>query len=136
MARLHAVSGEYGGPGYVALFGLIALRLGAAGRHRAQEDGSASGSPAKPAVTSAISPVIRPVVALGQRSLSGYLLQSVAWTVLFAPWALHLGGTCTAAVAAIAVWLLSLAAAQALSARGARGPAETLLRRITYRGSR
>ena len=27
MSLLHAVSGEYGGPGYVALFGLLALRI-------------------------------------------------------------------------------------------------------------
>jgi uncharacterized membrane protein YeiB len=114
-ARVHAITGEYGGPGYVALFGLIALRLGTAPRGRA---------------------LLAPVAALGQRSLSGYLFQSVAWLVLFSPWALHLGGTYTAVAAAITVWALSLAAAQAMSARGDRGPAETLLRRITYRVSR
>jgi uncharacterized membrane protein YeiB len=115
MARLHAVTGEYGGPGYVALFGLLALRLGSARRSRA---------------------VLAPVVALGQRSLSGYLLQSVAWLVLFAPWALHLGGTYTAVVAAVAVWLVSAAIAQAMNALDYRGPAEALLRRITYRTGR
>ncbi|MEV4655958.1 DUF418 domain-containing protein [Micromonospora sp. NPDC049301] len=115
MARLHGVSGEYGGPGYVALFGLLALRLGGARRGRA---------------------LLAPVLALGQRSLSGYLLQSAAWLALFSPWALHLSGTYTAAGAAVAVWLVSLAAAQAMSAAGHRGPAETLLRRITYRPGR
>ncbi|WP_255949307.1 DUF418 domain-containing protein [Streptomyces odontomachi] len=120
LAYLNDVSGEYGGPGYVALFGLIALRLGAAGGGRTKE----------------LAPALKPVVALGQRSLSGYLLQSVAWLVLFSPWMLHLGGTYTAAVAAVSVWLLSLAAAQALSVRDQRGPAETLLRRITYRVTR
>jgi uncharacterized protein len=112
MARVHAVTGEYGGPGYVALFGLLALRLRTAARGRA---------------------LLSPVAALGQRSLSGYLLQSVAWLVLFSPWALHLGGTYAAVVAAVAVWAVSLGAAQAMSAVGYRGPAETLLRRITYR---
>ncbi|PWR05537.1 hypothetical protein DKT68_26485 [Micromonospora acroterricola] len=115
MARLHAVSGEYGGPGYVALFGLLALRLSGARRGRA---------------------LLAPVTALGQRSLSGYLLQSVAWLALFSPWALHLTGTYTAAGAAVAIWLVSLAAAQALSVAGHRGPAEMLLRRITYRSGR
>ncbi|WP_238010456.1 DUF418 domain-containing protein [Dactylosporangium sp. AC04546] len=109
MASLHAITGEYGGPGYVALFGLLALRLRGK-RH------------------------VAPVVALGQRSLSGYLLQSVAWLALFSPWALGLDGTLVAAGAAIGVWLLSVAAAQALGGR--RGPAEALLRRITYRTGR
>jgi uncharacterized protein len=112
VARVHAISGEYGGPGYVALFGLLALRLSSAPRGRA---------------------LLGPVAALGQRSMSGYLFQSMAWLVLFSPWALHLGGTYAAALAAVAVWALSLAAAQAMSVAGYRGPAETLLRRITYR---
>jgi uncharacterized membrane protein YeiB len=115
MARLHAITGEYGGPGYVALFGLVALRLGAASRGRA---------------------LLSPVAALGQRSLSGYLFQSLAWIALFAPWAMNLNGTTTAAGAAIGVWLVSLAAARAMEAANYRGPAETLLRRITYRPGR
>ncbi|MFG1651639.1 DUF418 domain-containing protein [Micromonospora sp. NPDC049275] len=115
MALVHAVSGEYGGPGYVALFGLLALRLDRARRGRA---------------------VLAPVIALGQRSLSGYLLQSAVWLVLFAPFALHLGGTYAAAGAAVVTWLVSLVAAWALSVSGHRGPAETLLRRITYRATR
>ena len=110
MARVHAVTGEYGGPGYVALFGLIALHLG---RRRPR--------------------ALAPVVALGQRSLSGYLLQSVCWLALFSPWALHLSGTWAAALAAAAVWAGSALAAQAMSRRGYRGPAETLLRKLAYR---
>ncbi|MER7276236.1 DUF418 domain-containing protein [Dactylosporangium sp. NPDC000244] len=110
MARMHAITGEYGGPGYVALFGLVALRL--AGRTpRALE----------------------PVVALGQRSLSGYLLQSLCWVALFSPFALHLGGTWAAAGCAVAVWAVSCLGAKALADRGHRGPAETLLRKFAYR---
>jgi uncharacterized protein len=112
MARVHAISGAYGGPGYVALFGLLALRL----RGRTPR-------------------ALAPVVALGQRSLSGYLFQSLCWVALFSPWALHLGGTWAAALAAVVVWSVSALAAQAMHARGYRGPAETLLRRITYRTS-
>ncbi|HEY2669755.1 MAG TPA: DUF418 domain-containing protein [Rugosimonospora sp.] len=115
MSLVHDVSGEYGGPGYVALFGLLALKLSAAPRGRA---------------------LLGPVIAIGQRSLSGYLLQSVSWLVLFSPWALHLGGTYAAALAGMAVWAVSLVAAQAMSAAADRGPAETLLRRITYRPAR
>lgn len=111
MAYLHAASGMYGGPGYVALFGLLALRF-ADGRRR---------------------PVVSAVAALGQRSLSGYLFQSVAWTVLFAQFTLDLGGnTYIAFVAAVAVWTVSVLAARAMDERGYRGPAERLLRRLTY----
>jgi uncharacterized membrane protein YeiB len=74
-----------------------------------------------------------PIVALGQRSLSGYLFQSVAWLILFSPWALGLDGTYAAVIAAVAVWVISLIAAQRMSETGYRGPAETLLRRIAYR---
>ncbi|MCF0092996.1 DUF418 domain-containing protein [Micromonospora sp. MH99] len=115
MALVHAVSGEYGGPGYVALFGLLALRLDRARRGPA---------------------LLAPVIALGQRSLSGYLLQSAVWLAVFAPWAMHLEGTYAAAGVAVVTWLVSLAAAWALSVTGRRGPAETLLRRITYRTTR
>lgn len=111
MAYLHAGSGMYGGPGYVALFGLLALRF-ADGRRR---------------------PVVSAVAALGQRSLSGYLFQSVAWTVLFAQFTLDLGGnTYVAVLAAVAVWTVSVLAARAMDKRGDRGPAERLLRRLTY----
>lgn len=109
MYQVHAVTGEYGGPGYVALFALIAHRL--------------AGRPKR----------IAPIVALGQRSLSGYLFQSIAWLILFSPWALGLGGTFTAVFAALGVWLISLVAAQRMSSADYRGPAETLLRRIAYR---
>ncbi|GFJ94106.1 DUF418 domain-containing protein [Phytohabitans rumicis] len=114
---LHAISGEYGGPGYVALFGLLALRF-SAGRRR---------------------PVVSAVAALGQRSLSGYLFQSVAWTAIFMPFALDLGGsTYIAVAAAVTVWAVSVLAARAMDERGYRGPAERVLRRLTYRpiGSR
>ncbi|MFI5896409.1 DUF418 domain-containing protein [Actinoplanes sp. NPDC051513] len=111
MYRVHAVTGEYGGPGYVALFALLAHRLtGRSLTGRGQM-----------------------IVALGQRSMSGYLFQSVAWLILFSPWALGLGGTYTAVAAAVAVWVISLIAAQRMSESGYRGPAETLLRRIAYR---
>jgi uncharacterized protein len=105
MSLLHDVTGEYGGVGYVALFGLLAIHLNARMRP------------------------VAPVVALGRRSLSGYLFQSVAWLVLFSPWALDLGGsTWWALFAALAVWMVSCLAAQRM-----RGPAEILLRKIAYR---
>ncbi|WP_350276958.1 DUF418 domain-containing protein [Kribbella sp. HUAS MG21] len=104
-------SGMFAGPGYVALFGLLVARI-----------------------TKLTWPV-RAISALGQRSLSGYLFQSVAWMVLLAPFTLNLrfGSTAyTAALVAIGVWIVSVAAAYAMSRRAYRGPAETLLRRLVY----
>jgi uncharacterized protein len=116
MSLVHNITGEYGGVGYIALFALIAHRLGSSLRGRE---------------------LVAPVVALGQRSLSGYLFQSVAWLALFSPWALGLGGnTYVALIAAVAVWGVSALVAQRMSEAGHRGPAETLLRRITYRTAR
>jgi uncharacterized membrane protein YeiB len=119
MALLHAISGEFAGPGYVALFGLLAVSLGRSGA-----------SPARTLVVSSLT-------ALGQRSLSGYLFQSVAWVILLSPYTLALGDrlgstSFTAAGCAILIWLVSLTAAHQMGRRSFRGPAEILLRRLTY----
>ena len=111
LSYLSHVSGMFGGPGYVALFGLLVAR------------------------TNKLSLPVRAISALGQRSLSGYLFQSVAWMVLLAPFTLDLrfGSTAyTAALVAIGVWIISVVGAYAMSRRSYRGPAETLLRRLVY----
>jgi uncharacterized membrane protein YeiB len=102
---LHGGSGMFAGPGYAALIGLIAMRVSRSG-----------------AVVGALS-------ALGQRSLSGYLFQSVAWLVLLLPFTLDLADrfgspTTTGLVTAIAVWLVSVLLAHRLDARRKPGPAE------------
>jgi uncharacterized protein len=112
---LHQVSGMFAGPGYVALFGLVALGM-----------------------SRGVIGVIGSLAALGQRSLSGYLFQSVAWLLLLAPYTLALGErtgepTLTAVVVAVLVWLTTAVAAAALQWRSMPGPAEWLLRRLTYR---
>jgi len=110
---LHAATGYAGGLGYAALFGLLALG-------RAGHD---------PGV------VARAVRACGQRSLSCYLAQSVAFAALLPAWTLGLGavlGPGAAALLAVAVWLVILVVAAASDRLGVRGPAETLLRRLTY----
>jgi uncharacterized protein len=114
MNLLHKVSGMFGGPGYVAAIGLIATGL------RGGSDWAGR------------------VIALGRRSLSGYLFQSFAWLMLLAPFTLYLGEKtgaplATAAVVASAVWIFSVYAAAWMERRAYRGPAETLLRRLTYR---
>lgn len=112
MDLVHKVSGMFGGPGYVALIGLIAARLGASSAPR--------------------------VIALGRRSLSGYLFQSLAWVLLLAPYTLHLGEIfgaplLTTAWIAVGVWMFSVYVAGWMERRAYRGPAETLLRRLMYR---
>jgi uncharacterized protein len=114
MNLLHKVSGMFGGPGYVAAIGLIAADV--------REPSGWIGR----------------IIALGRRSLSGYLFQSFAWLMLLAPFTLYLGQRSgapltTAAVTAIAVWMFSVYVANVMEQRGYRGPAETLLRRLTYR---
>lgn len=76
---LHNLTGYAGGVGYAALAGLIAVRVAA--------------RPGR---------VVTALAALGQRSLTGYLTQSVVF------------------------------AADLMRQRGCRGPAELVLSRLTY----
>ncbi|TCM50273.1 DUF418 domain-containing protein [Kribbella sp. VKM Ac-2568] len=119
MSFLHNISGQFGGPGYIALFALLVGKL-TANRRPDQ-----------------LSLPITAISALGQRSMSGYLLQSIAWMLLLAPFTLNLGDRLgntafTAAGAAIAVWTISVIGAYQMTKQSYRGPAETLLRRLTY----
>jgi uncharacterized membrane protein YeiB len=119
MAFLHNLSGQFGGPGYVALFALLVGKLTA---HRGPDE---LGLP------------VRAISALGQRSMTGYLFQSVCWMALLAPFTLHLGDrfgntAFTAAAVAVLVWTVSVIGAYLMKQRNYRGPAETLLRRVVY----
>ncbi|TDQ52944.1 DUF418 domain-containing protein [Actinorugispora endophytica] len=110
--HLHTVTGYAGGFGYAALVALVAVRLG--GRR---------------------GPVVTALAACGQWSMTGYLLQSVAWVVLFLPYTLSLNshvGVAGAVAVGVAVWLATVVVAEAGRRAGRRGPAETLLRRLTY----
>lgn len=116
---LHNGGGMYAGPGYVALFGLIALWL--------------SRRSADPTTK----PITGSLVALGRRSLSGYLFQSVVWLTLLLPFTLDMprwfgNKTVLFLVVATAAWLVTVLGAAALQRRGKAGPAEYLLRRLTY----
>ncbi|RGE17328.1 DUF418 domain-containing protein [Leucobacter sp. wl10] len=106
------LGGVAGGIGYAALFGVIGMRL-------KERPGA----------------VTRAVAAVGKRSLSSYLMQSVVFAPLLAAWGFGLGARINTAAAfgiAVAAWLLSLVVAVILERRDARGPAEVLLRRLTY----
>ncbi|QZY52014.1 DUF418 domain-containing protein [Leucobacter tenebrionis] len=121
LALLDQLAGVAGGIGYAALFGLIGIRL-QPGRN------SARPKPGPGAVTRAVS-------ALGRRSLSGYLLQSMVFAPLLSAWGFGIGARINTTAAfgiALGVWLLTLVTAVILDRRDARGPAEALLRRLTY----
>ncbi|MGJ3507821.1 DUF418 domain-containing protein [Enemella sp. A6] len=69
--------------------------------------------------------------ALGARSLSGYLFQSVVFFALLPPVTLGLAGRlgiATGSLLAAGVWFVSLIGAWLLARAGKRGPAETLHR--------
>ncbi|WP_285612855.1 DUF418 domain-containing protein [Actinokineospora globicatena] len=113
-SALHAVTGIAGGLGYAALIGLVAVRIG-----------------------DRRGPVVLAITACGERSLSCYLFQSVVFVALLSPYTLALGktaGTAEVAVIALATWLASVLLADLLRRNGKRGPAEVLLRRLTYGG--
>ncbi|GLI30422.1 MULTISPECIES: DUF418 domain-containing protein [Brachybacterium] len=150
LTGLTSLTGIACGIGYAALFGLLALRL--EGRkpadeaHRPDPSADRDLSPAEraygvpraeaaPARTREPGAVERTLAAVGQRSLTFYLFQSLLLAPLMAAWGLGLGGTLSTAPAlaiAFAVWLVSLPIAAWMGARGIRGPAERLLRRMTY----
>lgn len=116
VSALHAVTGIAGGLGYAAAIGLLATRIG-----------------------DRRGPVTRALTATGERSLSCYLFQSVVFVALLMPYTLGWGATLgTAGVAAVALttWLVSVLLADLLRRSGRRGPAEVLLRRLTYRTGR
>ncbi|MEV2277951.1 DUF418 domain-containing protein [Nocardiopsis sp. NPDC049922] len=112
LAAAHDTAGWAGGLGWASVIALVAWRIG-------ERRG----------------PVVSAVAAVGERSLTCYLLQSVAFTLVFAPYGLGLGATLNytgAAVVAVGTWLGTVVLAWALHRAGRRGPAEVLLRRLTY----
>jgi uncharacterized protein len=115
---LHTASGYAGGFAYAALIGLVAARI--TGR------GAGGARPGR---------IVTALGACGERSMSCYLAQSVAWLLLFEPYLADLGGELGVAAAAgvgLGVWAVTVLAADLLHRRGLPGPAEALLRRLTY----
>ncbi|MFL1429894.1 MULTISPECIES: DUF418 domain-containing protein [unclassified Nocardiopsis] len=114
----HMFAGLFGGLGYISLIALIAHAIGRRGR--------------EPGV------VLNAITATGKRSLSSYLAQSVLCAPVLAAWGLGLGGQLTSwtmFLYAIGVWLVTVVAAYLMERAGRRGPAEVLLRRLSYRRS-
>ena len=106
---LHTITGYAGGVGWTALIGLLVIKL---------EEKSGSFTKA--------------IAALGQRSLSFYLFQSVLFAFILAPYAGGLGGHISqlgSDLIAVFVWVLSVLVANHMYKRSIRGPFETLLRK-------
>lgn len=113
LGPLHDASGVFGGFGYAALIVLIAHRLSD------RQD-----------------PFTLAIAAVGQRSLTCYLSQSVVWALVFTPYLLDLSGTfttTTTALLAIATWLATVLMADRMRKANYRGPFEKLIRWVTYR---
>ena len=110
---LSTATGLAGGLGYAAIFGLI----GAAMQHRT------------------LGPIGRALTAVGKRSMTSYLLQSVLFIPVLAAWGLGLGGVLAewqGALYGVGVWLATVVIAVQLDKRGQRGPFEQLLRKLAY----
>jgi uncharacterized protein len=108
----HALTGYAGGVGYAAVAGLVAIRV----RDRR-------------------GPVVTALAACGQRSMTCYLLQSVVFVAVLAAYGGGLGdrfSLAATAALATATWALTVLLATGMSRRNYRGPAELLLRRLTY----
>src|SRR5699024_1087151 len=163
-AGMNYLGGLICGLGYAAAFALLAMRLEGRTAHPGPAPVTGPAEPESSAVTSPVEPepstlapaqlaygvaartdgpapgrspgpLPRALSAVGQRSLTIYLLQSVLLVPLMAAWGLGIAAhiSTTGAVAiAFAVWLLCLPIASVMDARGMRGPAERLLRAMTY----
>jgi uncharacterized membrane protein YeiB len=113
LISLHTITGMFGGIGYTAMFGLIALRL-------RNKRGA----------------IIQALASTGKRSLTCYLAQSVLLALLLADWGLGMGSkihSFGAALIAIFIWLLTVIFAELLERKGKNGPAELLLRHFIYK---
>ncbi|WP_380164180.1 DUF418 domain-containing protein [Jannaschia sp. R86511] len=122
----------HGGTGLVgaaAFIGLVGWFVGARQQRAARAGRDLPARPRGP---------VGALAAVGERSLTCYLLQSVMFVPLLSPWALGLAdgaGTAPVSAVAVGVYLVTLVVAVALDRAGRPGPAEQLLRRLVY-GSR
>lgn len=76
-----------------------------------------------------------PIVALGKRSMTGYLMQSVIFFVLVYPFMLDIPrdmGAFVQTLIAVGVWLVTLLTAWAMERGGMQGPFEKVHRRLSY----
>ncbi|AWB83589.1 DUF418 domain-containing protein [Corynebacterium liangguodongii] len=111
LAMLNQGVGAFIGPGILAAFALLSHAI---------RDHSAW---------------VYPFVALGKRSMSGYLAQSFLFIILVMPFGFGLGleASISGKIAlGLLVWVITLVAASLLEAAGRQGPFEWAHRRLSY----
>ncbi|RSZ61660.1 DUF418 domain-containing protein [Corynebacterium hylobatis] len=88
-----------------------------------------------PGTEKQMNPWTRPFVALGRRSMSGYILQSVLFLLLTQPFTLDLGpqlGIPGQMALGVGVWAVTVVWALVWDLRGWPGPVERVHRRLAY----
>ncbi len=121
---LNQAFGPFTGPGILAATALATSGI----QRRMYEQYAAGEDPTPPSW-------VYPFVALGKRSMSGYLAQSILFVALVMPFTLGIGQGASIGgkmAVAILVWAISLALATVLEARGIQGPFEWLHRHLSY----
>lgn len=124
LQSLNQVAGIWAGPGIVASIALATLPLQ---RRIDAAHASSTGYPL---------PVpLQALIALGKRSMTGYLLQSILFVLLTSTFTIGLGrgqGAWEATLIAILIWAITLVIAYALEKANLRGPFESVHRRLSY----
>ena len=124
LQSLNQVAGIWAGPGIVASIALATLPLQ---RRIDAAHASSTGYPL---------PVpLQALIALGKRSMTGYLLQSSLFVLLTSTFTIGLGrgrGAWEATLIAILIWAITLVIAYALEKANLRGPFEVVHRRLSY----
>lgn len=117
---LNQALGALSGPGIVAAIALLVQPL-----QRKINSGDAASFPLP----------IKMVAALGARSMSGYVAQSILFLIFAQPFTFGIGqggGILAGAGVALAIWLVTLIGAYVMELAGKRGPFETLHRYVAY----
>ena len=124
LQSLNQVAGIWAGPGIVASIALATLPLQ---RRIDAAHASSTGYPL---------PVpLQALIALGKRSMTGYLLQSILFVLLTSTFTLGFGrnqGAWEATLIAVLIWAITLVIAYALEKANLRGPFESVHRRLSY----
>lgn len=112
------------GPGIIAAIALLVHPL----QHRLEARKTGGEAPGLPLIP-------RMIAALGARSMSGYILQSLLLLIATQPFTLGWGiggGILGASAVAVGVWVLTVLFAYTLELTGRRGPFEAVHRRLSY----
>ena len=124
LQSLNQVAGIWAGPGIVASIALATLPLQ---RRIDAAHASSTGYPL---------PVpLQALIALGKRSMTGYLLQSILFVLLTSTFTIGLGrgqGAWEASLVATLIWAITLVIAYVLEKANLRGPFEVVHRRLSY----